>query len=314
MNQSSNQQPQSKHHHQTPLRKKVAFYLEDNGTEVGIWITSGILCLSFVSLAVFVAQTYPLSSSLETCLSIIDKTILVIFTFEYALRFWSATNRRKFFFSFFSIIDLIAILPLVLGFMDIRFIRIFRWFRILRVVRFWQLEIRLFGVKVQNGLVLSRIFLTLFTLIFVYAGLIYQVEHQINSQGLQNFFDAFYFVVVTMTTVGYGDVIPLSQPGRMMTVLMIFTGVLFIPWQLSELIAQIVKTSNLIEQQCTNCNLFRHDLDAVFCKQCGSKLSSKATDKQKTSLAKTQRRNLKEKINKDQETEKASTIENLSKN
>jgi voltage-gated potassium channel len=74
--------------------------------------------------------------------------------------------------------------------------------------------------------VFVRIFLTLFTLIFVYAGLIYQVEHQINSDRLKTFFDAFYFVVVTMTTVGYGDVTPLSQSGKVMTLLMIFTGVL----------------------------------------------------------------------------------------
>ncbi len=333
MNQSSNQQTQSDeayklpnsiretapHHHyhlptKTPLREKLAYYLEDNGTEIGIWITSGILCLSFVSLAIFVAETYPLDASIETYLNIVDQAILVIFTFEYGLRFWSATNRKKFFFSFFSLIDLIAILPLVLGFMDIRFIRIFRWFRILRIVRFWQLEIRLFGVKVQNGLVLGRIFLTLFTLIFVYAGLIYQVEHQVNSKGLHNFFDAFYFVVVTMTTVGYGDVTPLSQVGRIMTVLMIFTGVLLIPWQLSELIAQVVKTSNLIEQQCSNCNLFRHDLDAVFCKQCGTKLNNISIDKQRKSMTNPQRRNPKEKVIQDREPEQANKIENLTKN
>jgi len=77
-----------------------------------------------------------------------------------------------------------------------------------------------------------------------------------------------------MTTVGYGDVTPLSQGGRLMTLLMIFTGVLFIPWQLSELIRQVVKTSSLVEQECTNCGLSRHEPDALFCKQCGTKLNS----------------------------------------
>jgi len=119
-----------------------------------------------------------------------------------------------------------------------------------------------------------RIFLTLFTIIFVYAGLIYQVEHQINNDRLHNFFDAFYFVVVTMTTVGYGDVTPLSQAGRVMTLLMIFTGVLFIPWQLSELIGQVVKTSGSIEKKCSSCNLSRHESDASFCKRCGAELKT----------------------------------------
>lgn len=258
--------------HQPSLREQVAFYLEDTETVIGLVINLSILGLILISSAIFVAETYPLTYLIKTSLDIADLAILIIFTIEYALRVWSAKDRKKFCFSFLAIIDLISISPLLFGFMDIRFIRIFRWFRILRIVRFWQLEIKLFGIKAENGIVLARIFLTLFTLIFVYAGLIYQVEHQVNSQGLHNFFDAFYFVVVTMTTVGYGDVTPLSQPGRVMTVLMIFTGVLFIPWQLSELIGQIVKTSSLIEQQCAVCNLSRHDPDALFCKQCGNKL------------------------------------------
>ena len=229
-----------------------------------------ILLSSFI----FVAQTYPIGKQLKTSLEVIDFLILIAFTLEYILRVWSAEKPKEYLFSFFGIIDLIAILPLFIGWSDIGFIRVFRWFRILRIIRFWKIEKRILGFKTEDSIVFARIFLTLFTLIFVYAGLIYQVEHQINSDRLVNFFDAFYFVVVTMTTVGYGDVTPLSEAGRVMTVLMIFTGVLFIPWQLSELIGQVVKTSTLVKQECTNCNLTRHDPDALFCKQCGTKLGS----------------------------------------
>ncbi|MCC0176322.1 ion transporter [Waterburya agarophytonicola K14] len=257
------------------LREKVAFYLEDTQTNLGLYSDLSILGLILLSSAIFVAQTYPISQQLENILGLLDLAILIVFTCEYILRFWSAENPRKFFFSFFSLIDLISILPLLLGWMDIRFLRVFRWFRIVRIVRFWKIEKRLLGIANEDSIVFVRIFLTLFTLIFVYAGLIYQVEHQINSDRLKNFFDAFYFVVVTMTTVGYGDVTPLSQAGRVMTLLMIFTGVLFIPWQLSELIGQVVKTSNLVEQKCSNCKLSRHDPDALFCKQCGVELSKK---------------------------------------
>lgn len=254
------------------FRQKVAFYLEDTETNLGFWANLSILGLILLSSVIFVTETYSISQQFQASLEIIDLVILITFTIEYLLRFWSSDNPRKFFFSFFSLIDLVAILPLLLGWADIRFIRIFRWFRILRIVRFWQVERKIFGFKAEDSIIFVRIFLTLFTLIFVYAGLIYQVEHQINADRLVNFFDAFYFVVVTMTTVGYGDVIPLSLAGRLMTVIMIFTGVLFIPWQLSELIKQVVKTSNLVEQECSNCNLSRHDPDAKFCKQCGIKL------------------------------------------
>ncbi len=261
------------------LRDKVAFYLEDTETHIGLWLNLTILGLILLSSAIFVIQTYPLNSQLKTILNFVDLVILIVFAIEYCLRFWSTKNKKKFVFSLFSIIDLVAILPLLLGWMDIQFIRLFRWFRILRIVRLWKFETKLFGIKAQDGVVLARIFLTLFSLIFVYAGLIYQVEHSINGDGLHNFFDAFYFVVVTMTTVGYGDVIPLSQAGRAMTLLMIFTGVLFIPWQLSELIAQIVKTASSIEKNCNNCSLSRHDPDAKFCKQCGAKLNSSTLEK-----------------------------------
>jgi len=260
------------------IRKKVAFYLEDTETNLGLGVNLGILASILLSSAIFVIQTYPISQQLQDAIGIVDTIILIVFSVEYILRFWSAENAQEYFFSYFGFIDLISILPLFLGWIDIRFLRIFRWFRILRIVRFWKIEQKVLGFKSEDSIAFVRIFLTLFTLIFVYAGLIYQVEHQINSDRLVNFFDAFYFVVVTMTTVGYGDVTPLSQAGRFMTVLMIFTGVLFIPWQLSELIGQVVKTSNLVEQKCSNCSLSRHEPDAIFCKLCGTELDLEADE------------------------------------
>ena len=254
------------------LREKTAFCFEDIQTNLGLALNLSILGLILLSLGIFVAQTYTLPPQVAAYLHSIDLTILVIFTIEYFLRFWSAANRRKFFFSIFSIIDLLSILPLLLGAIDFSFFRIFRWFRILRIIRFWRLETKLFGLKTEDGIVFIQIFLTLFSLIFVYAGLIYQVEHKVNGRGLNNFFDAFYFVVVTMTTVGYGDVTPLSQPGRAMTLLMILTGVLFIPWQFSELIKQVLKTANLVQKECLNCSWSQHDRDAKFCKKCGAEL------------------------------------------
>lgn len=255
------------------LRQKVAFYFEDTETKLGLWLDLIILGLILLSSGIFVIQTYSISQKIQTILDTADLFILIAFTVEYVLRLWSAEKPKRYLFSFFGFIDLLSILPLLVGWIDIRFLRVFRWFRILRIVRFWKIEKRLLPIATEDGIVFARIFLTLFTLIFVYAGLIYQVEHQINSDRLVNFFDAFYFVVVTMTTVGYGDVTPLSQTGRFMTVLMIFTGVLFIPWQLSELIGQVVKTSSLIEQKCSNCGLLRHEPDALFCKQCGTELN-----------------------------------------
>jgi len=75
-----------------------------------------------------------------------------------------------------------------------------------------------------------------------------------------------------MTTVGFGDVTPVSEGGRLITVLMILTGIALIPWQLGDLIKQLVKTANQIQTLCPTCNLSFHDADAQFCKLCGTKL------------------------------------------
>ena len=254
------------------MKEKIAFYLEDIETPIGLTINLIILGLILLSLVIFVTETYAISDSLAQALHVADLGILVIFTIEYSCRFWSAKNKKQFFFSGFSFIDLLAIFPLVFGVMDIRFIRIFRWFRLLRIIRFWRLETKLLGAKTDDMIAFVRIFLTLFSLIFIYAGLIFQVESPVNHDHLRNFFDAFYFVVVTMTTVGYGDVTPLSEAGKAMTLMMILTGILFIPWQLRELVVQIQKPTEIVEKKCWNCGLSHHDLDANFCKQCGTKL------------------------------------------
>ncbi|HEY9702240.1 MAG TPA: potassium channel family protein [Allocoleopsis sp.] len=254
------------------LREKIAFYLEDIETPIGKAINLLITGFVLLSSAIFVAETYPLPDYVRINLNTIDFLILLLFAYEYLLRFWCTTNKIKYLFSLYSIIDLLVIIPFFLGAVDISFLRIFRWFRILRLIRFIEGK-KIFGkISSEDGVISTRIIFTLFAIIFVYSGLIYQVEHPVNPKIFATFFDAVYFSVVTMTTVGFGDVTPISQGGRLMTVLMILTGIALIPWQLGDLIKRLVKSGNQINIICENCRLSSHDLDAKFCKSCGSKL------------------------------------------
>lgn len=256
-------------------RKVIGFYLEDIETPFGRFINLAIASLVLLSSAIFVVETYPIPSNSRVVLDSLDNIVIGIFALEYTLRFWCADSKIKYFFSLYSLLDLLTILPFFVGLVDISFIRILRWFRILRLVRFIQKKVLFERVSSEDSIIFARILFTLFAIIFVYSGLIYQVEHPVNPDTFNTFLDAVYFSVVTMTTVGFGDVTPISQVGRLLTVLMIITGVALIPWQVGDLIRQFIKTSNQIKTLCPTCSLSLHDTDAQYCKICGTKLETR---------------------------------------
>jgi voltage-gated potassium channel len=258
------------------IKQKIQFYLEDIETPIGRSINLSIAGLVLLSSAIFIAETYSIPETIKIYLDTGNQAILAIFTIEYLLRFWCAENKIRHLFSLYSLIDLFAILPFLIVplHIDVGFLRIFRWFRILRLLRYVEGK-TIFGyVTREDSAILVRILFTLFTIIFIFSGLIYQAEHPSNSGRFDTFLDAIYFSIATMTTVGFGDLTPTTQVGRLLTVLMILTGIALIPWQIGELIKQLLKTSKQINQEilCINCGLSIHDTDARFCKICGKPL------------------------------------------
>ncbi len=261
-------------------KNKLTFFSQSLDTPKGEVINLIIVFLIVISSGIFVAQTYSIPTRVNVILNIVNTTILICFAIEYLLRLWSQDKKIKYIFSLYAMIDLIAILPGFIGIVDISFIRLLRWFRILRLIRFIEQK-ALFGIiSNEDLLIFVRILFTLFAIVFVYSGLIYQVEHSVNPENFRNFLDAFYFSIVTMTTVGFGDVTPVSDSGRLLTVLMILTGITLIPWQISDLVKRLVEISNKVKILCSYCGLAFHDPDAIFCKQCGKELNQAQNNQQ----------------------------------
>lgn len=254
------------------LRGKIRFYLIDCETIPGKLIDIFIIILNLIICATFVIDTYPIAESTRQLLIKIEIVIVAFFIIEYIARLYGARNKLKHMLDIYSVIDLIAILPvfsfffpLNIGF--IKIIRIFRIFRIFRFLRFAADPHFFFGTITMHLLKVLRLALTILLIFFISSGLFFQVESSINP-GVNTFGDAFYYTVVTLTTVGFGDILPISTAGRMVTVIMIISGIIFIPWQASQIIKEWIHKRKK-DITCPNCGLRYHDADASHCKSCG---------------------------------------------
>ena len=261
------------------FREMLQFYLIDCRTPLGKLIDIVIILLNLFICVLFVAETYPLAQRTRHILWQLEIATVSIFILEYAARLYGAPDRLRQMVDIYSLIDLIAILPTIsllllplfglapdLGFM--RILRGIRVFRIFRFLRFTADPDFFFGSLNRHFLNVLRLVMTILLIFFISAGLFYQVESDLNP-AVHNFGDAFYFTVVALTTVGFGDITPLSAAGKWITVLMILSGIILIPWQASLIVKEWIHMAQKKEIACPNCGLRYHDPDASHCKSCG---------------------------------------------
>jgi len=207
----------------------------------------------------------------------------ILFTIEYILRIYSVRRPVRYIVSFFGIIDLLAILPtyLSLFFVGSQYLSVIRALRLLRVFRIFKLGRFLAeGQIILRALRASRpkitVFLVAVVLIIINVGsLMYLVEGGTN-EGFSSIPQSIYWAVVTLTTVGYGDISPATPLGQFLAMLLMITGYAIIAVPTGIVSAEFMRGAQKKEvsrQACRYCGREGHEADAVFCKFCGEKLN-----------------------------------------
>jgi len=203
-----------------------------------------------------------------------------LFTLEYVLRIYCSPNRRKYLFSFYGIVDLISIIPSYLGLifvgaqylLIVRLIRVLRIFRVLKLVRYLSEA----DVLIRSIRQAKRKMFVFFTCVLVlstlFGCLMYVVEGPDN--GFSSIPKSIYWTIVTITTVGYGDITPHTVLGQIISTMAMLTGysIIAIPTGIitAELANEMRRDKSVYP--CPNCVKVGHDVDAVHCKWCGSSL------------------------------------------
>lgn len=218
------------------MKEKLRDVVDSSENRVGRTVSIFIQVLILISVVTFSMETIPdLEPQTRAILRSIELFSVVIFTIEYLIRIYIAERKLKFVFSFFGIIDFLAILPFYLAIgvdlRSLRALRFLRLFRILKLVRYNKAMNQFSrAIKSAKEQIFLFIFITLILVYFAAVG-IYYFENKAQPEHFSSIFDSLWWAIITLTTVGYGDVYPITVGGKVFTffILMIGLGIVAIP-------------------------------------------------------------------------------------
>jgi len=252
-----------------------------------------LILLVLIALSVLTVMLESIPGYLEqygSHLIIIEWVFTVVFTIEYLLRLMAVARPKAYALSFFGIVDLLAILPSYLSLflvgsnalVVVRAIRLLRVFRVLKLGNYLDESQVITRSLSASRRKISVFLFAILMIVTIIGAIMYLIEGDSNP-GFSSIPLSIYWAIVTLTTVGFGDITPQTSFGQFMSAVVMIIGyaVIAVPTGIvsAEMVNQNRKVKGLGTQACRFCGEDNHDIDAIYCKRCGHALNPEATNK-----------------------------------
>ena len=257
----------------------------------------GLLWLIAASvLVVMLESVVGLKAKYGTAFDILEWGFTILFTIEYGLRIWLVRHKTRYIFSFFGIIDLLSILPTYLAilfagsqyFMVIRILRLLRMFRVLKMARHMSEANVLMNALAASRAKISVFLFGVLSMVALEGTLMFLLEGNQPDTQFTSIPESMYWGIVTVTTVGYGNIVPVTVLGKLIASLMMMTGFAIIAVPTGIVSAELSKelaSIRMDNRECRECGLVGHDQKARYCKSCGVELPTDQPNQSKDRLS-----------------------------
>ena len=263
-----------------PFRRRLHEVVFEADTPAGKLFDIGLFLAILGSVAVVMLESMA-SIRAEAGLTFrtLEWIFTALFTAEYVLRLASVRNPWRYATSFFGIIDLIAILPSYLSLLipgaqrllAVRILRLLRIFRVLKLADYLSESNLLWQAMRASRRKITIFLFTVITIVIVVGTAMYVIEGE--AHGFTSIPLAIYWAVVTLTTVGYGDLAPATVPGRVLAAVVMLLGYAIIAVPTGIVTMELSRAVHPFStQSCPGCLAQGHERDAVYCRHCGTHL------------------------------------------
>ena len=268
---------------ESPFKLKLRRIIFGTDTPAGRYFDLGLmLCIVISVTLVFLDTEARVHEKYGDIIVMLEWGFTVIFTIEYLLRLYCSAKPLSYAKSFYGVVDLLSVLPTYLALlfpganftMVIRILRLFRIFRVLKLLRYLSEGNLLLRAMLQSGRKVFIFFFSVSLIVVVLSAVMYVVEGPEN--GFTSIPKSIYWTIVTITTVGYGDITPGTPLGQAIAAFTMLLGysIIAIPTGIltAEISQEIGRTRDL--RRCSNCLKVGHENNALYCDHCGSELES----------------------------------------